>query len=200
MIPPPVGKDAGGLFTLRPNLSMTTALRALIMLAFLVGLPAAWIYYGPLPDRAQRTVDRLIREAKTAVGWHHSDPARATGFATRQQRPAAPGFAAAPPRPGLVEAGREAGDGAAAKKANPLAARLEPLLARLRELGVAGYALERWGNGGQWYRFRCEMPLAASAATQQFEAVAVDPQATVEQVVAEVSSWRLAQQSGGPIR
>lgn len=171
---------------------MTTALRALIMLAFLVGLPAAWIYYGPLPERAQRTVDRLIHDAKEAVGWNKTSPARATGFATRQQRPAAPGFDAAAPRPGLVGA---SGGQQEVSTANPTAQKLEPLLARLRELGVAGYALERWGNGGQWYRFRCEMPLAATSAMQQFEAVAVDPQATVEQVVAEVSSWRLAQQS-----
>lgn len=178
---------------------MVTAFRALVMLAFLVGLPAAWIYYGPLPERAQRTVDRLIRDAKEAVGWNDRGGARATGFATRQQRPAAPSFAAEQLRPSLVGARGDAVNKIA--DTNPLAAALEPLLVRLRELGVAGYSLERWGSGGQWYRFRCEMPLAAaSAATQQFEAVAVDPQATVEQVVAEVSSWRLARQSDGLMR
>jgi hypothetical protein len=179
---------------------MATAFRALVMLAFLVGLPAAWIYYGPLPERAQRTVDRLIQDAKDAVGWNDHGGGRAKGFATRQQRPAAPNFTNDQPRPSLVGA---SGDGVSKKIAdtNPLVTALEPLLIRLRELGVAGYSLERWGQGGQWYRFRCEMPLAAaSAATQQFEAVAVDPQATVEQVVAEVSSWRLARQTDGLMR
>jgi hypothetical protein len=176
---------------------MATAFRAAVMLAFLVGLPAAWIYYGPLPEQAQRTVDRLIQDAKEAVGWNDRGGAgRATGFATKQQQPAAPGFVASPPRPDLVGATAES-----SSAANPLAANLEPLLARLRELGVAGYALERWGSGGQWYRFHCEMPLTqAGEAMQQFEAVAVDPQATVEQVVAEVSSWRLARQTDGIMR
>ena len=32
---------------------MVTAIRATVMLAVLVGLPAAWVYYGPLPDHAQ---------------------------------------------------------------------------------------------------------------------------------------------------
>jgi hypothetical protein len=45
------------------------------------------------------------------------------------------------------------------------------------------------------------MPLAADAAlTQQFEAVAETPRATIEQVVAEVTTWQLARQELGPIR
>jgi hypothetical protein len=77
------------------------------------------------------------------------------------------------------------------------AEQVEPLLNRLRQLGVVEYALERWGDGGKLYRFRCEMPLSAVAdMTQQFEAVADDPQTTVEQVVAEVSQWQLSQHSG----
>jgi hypothetical protein len=76
--------------------------------------------------------------------------------------------------------------------------RVAPLLARLRELGVVEYALERWGDSGTLYRFHCEMPLAASAQmTQQFEAVADDPQQSVAQVVAQVSEWQVAQQRGG---
>jgi hypothetical protein len=42
------------------------------------------------------------------------------------------------------------------------------------------------------------MPLAASAQmTQQFEAVADDPQATVEQVVAQVAQWQIETQRAG---
>jgi hypothetical protein len=73
------------------------------------------------------------------------------------------------------------------------AERVEPLLTRLRELGASEYSLEHWGDGGKLYRFQCEMPLNASPQlTQQFEAVAADPQATVERVVAEVASWQIA--------
>jgi hypothetical protein len=79
-----------------------------------------------------------------------------------------------------------------------LAERVEPLLTQLRQFGVAEYALERWGGDGKLYRFHCEMPLGAGAAlTQQFEAVTADPEASVEQVVAEVSRWRLSRQVSG---
>ena len=55
------------------------------------------------------------------------------------------------------------------------------------------YTLEKWGSAGQLYRFQCKMPLAQSnQITQQFEAVAPDPLASVEQVVGEVSSWQMA--------
>lgn len=66
-------------------------------------------------------------------------------------------------------------------------------MAQLRAFGVAAYALERWGEGGALYRFRCEMPLSTGGElTQQFEAVAADPQSSVAQVVTEVSRWQVA--------
>jgi hypothetical protein len=81
--------------------------------------------------------------------------------------------------------------------ASTFAQHVEPLLAQLRQLGVVEYALERWGDGGKLYRFHCEMPLGVEGAlTQQFEAVADDPQRSVEQVVAQVSQWQLSQRVG----
>jgi hypothetical protein len=183
---------------------MATTLRAAVMLSALVGLPAAWIYYGPLPPQAQRVVDRLVAVAKVAV------PSASQTEAARPRRTFAPADPA-PSWPANVEAEHQpafeppvepilpvAAAGVAEPRALSFAERVEPLLARLRQLGVAEYALERWGDGGQLYRFRCEMPIAASAElTQQFEAVAADPQSTVEQVVAEIAIWQLAQQGGG---
>ena len=75
--------------------------------------------------------------------------------------------------------------------------RVEPFLVKLRQFGVAEYALERWGGDGKLYRFHCEMPVIGSSLTQQFEAVAADPEASVEQVVTEVSRWQLARQASG---
>ena len=162
---------------------MTTAFRALVMLSLLVGLPAAWVYYGPLPPSAQRVVDRLVVTAKEALQWR---PARAPAPAARQS-------AAAPAAPAWASPASPPANPAAAPS---IAERVAPLLATLRQYGVAHYALERWGAGGQLYRFHCDMPLAAGdALTQQFEAVAADPHATVAEVVAEVSSWRSQRQT-----
>jgi hypothetical protein len=170
------------------------------MLSTLVGLPAAWIYYGPLPPQAQQVANRLVSVAKEALGWdgraEEVEPgetwvhaaATPAGRASEASssgapQPAAPAQARGP----VVE-----------PKPLSFAERVEPLLARLRQFGVAEYALERWGNDGDLYRFRCEMPLSPHVElTQQFEAVAADPQLSVEQVVAEVATWRLAQRGGG---
>jgi hypothetical protein len=183
---------------------MATTFRALVMLAALVGLPAAWIYYGPLPPDAQRVVDRLVGVAKEAIGRDTTSTASAgPGRAQSMNDAAAPAWDAAAsggtsarlelPAAAPVEAAP-----LAATKAPTLAERVEPLLAKLRQFGVVAYDLEPWGTGGKLYRFHCEMPLAESAQlTQQFEAFAEDPQATVEQVVAQVAQWQTANQRAG---
>lgn len=48
---------------------MTVFFRASVMLLTLVGLPAAWIYYGPLPTGAQKVVNRFVDVARDALGW-----------------------------------------------------------------------------------------------------------------------------------
>ena len=76
--PPPHGWGAG-CFCLVSRLSktdfrtMATLFRAAVMLSVLVGLPAAWIYYGPLPTGAQRVVDRFVAIAKEATGWKETE-------------------------------------------------------------------------------------------------------------------------------
>ena len=168
---------------------MVTAIRAAIMLTVLVGLPAAWVYYGPLPHGAQRVVDRFFTAAREAVGWDASDaPPPVTATAATPTAASAPQFVTLP-------------EAAPAPSQPTLAQQMEPLLVQLRQLGVAEYALEPWGQGGRLFRFHCEMPLAAGgAATEQFEAIAADPHASVEQVVADVSSWHAARLAGGSMR
>ncbi|HYO24096.1 MAG TPA: hypothetical protein VEQ85_04025 [Lacipirellulaceae bacterium] len=207
---------------------MTTMLRAAIMLAALVGLPAAWMYYGPLPPEAQRTVDRFIAATKEAVGWDQWTAARgespehgpgaaqaAAGVASEWLE--APSFAPnVPARPALaplrqLHSGSAAPGGAArapsttatstaatstattATAAGSIAARVEPWLAQLRSLGVAAYALEPWGGEQRMYRFHCEMPLLPGGqATEQFEAIAAEPEASVRQVASDVAAWHAA--------
>ncbi|MBA3480752.1 MAG: hypothetical protein H0T51_02960 [Pirellulales bacterium] len=181
---------------------MATFFRALVMLSVLVGLPAAWIYYGPLPPEGQRVVDRVVSAAKEAVGWNTPPPPLLIDSADVNYQPPAPAWStgapiAAPPvAPPLVTP--VVATEPAPARSHSFQEQVEPLLAQLRQFGVIEYALERWGDGGKLYRFRCEMPLGASEEfTQQFEAVAADPQVSVEQVVAEVSQWQLTHRSAG---
>jgi hypothetical protein len=204
---------------------MTTTFRAVVMFAVLVGLPAACIYYGPLPTGAQRVVDRVLAAAKESISWNKSSDARDRWVRVEELKPAPPRRAEATVVPAVHEevvappallaarggdhlADRDgytcaegsscAGGGAgSAARLLTLADRLDPLLARLRQLGAIEYALEHWGEGGKLYRFHCEMPVGATPLTQQFEAVTSDPQKSVEQVLAEVGSWQLSRQTSG---
>jgi hypothetical protein len=200
---------------------MATLFRAAVMLSVLVGLPGAWIYYGPLPTRAQRVVDRFVAVAKEAAGWKEVEaPARPTWDFTKSAPLDASGLAdgdsasnveaprfgvasataptAAAPGPATLQIGSALPAPApVAKEPDTLAERVEPWLTQLRQFGVAEYALERWGGDGKLYRFHCEMPVVGSSLTQQFEAVAANPESSVEQVVTEVSRWRLARQASG---
>jgi len=59
--------------------AMATAFRAIVMLVVLVGLPAAWVYYGPLPPSAMGVIHRTVATAKQSLGWKdQSSPTRWT--------------------------------------------------------------------------------------------------------------------------
>jgi hypothetical protein len=196
---------------------MATLFRAAVMLSVLVGLPGAWIYYGPLPTGAQRVVDRVVTIAKEAAGWEKTEAKpRPTWDFTKseainsQARPEVmpdvtsnmtakmPDDRVYTPAPPLeIGNALPAPESPSAKAPTTLAERVEPLLTQLRQYGVAEYALERWGGDGKLYRFHCEMPIAGGSLTQQFEAVAANPEASVEQVVAEVAQWRTAREAAG---
>lgn len=170
---------------------MVTALRAAIMITVLVGLPAAWVYYGPLPDRAQRVVDRFVAAAKEATGWKEPAPLPA-------KRPVAPTPVSFEQEAAAFDALPSSSPDSPSQETAPqpaavptLAEQYKPQLVKLHEFGVVEYALTPWGGDSRLYRFRCEMPLAESGqATEQFEAVAADPQAAIEQVVADVTAWQ----------
>jgi hypothetical protein len=183
---------------------MVVFFRALVMLLTLVGLPAAWIYYGPLPQGAQRVVDRFVEVARDAVGWRQpvttdsvnymktpprydevlpteievSEVSRATFQGMSAPVRLASVSETVPSSSTTVEVGQG------------LNSQIEPHLALLQKLGVATYSLERWGEG---YRFKCAIPLGENVDfTRQFEAINADPLATVRQVVGEVTSWQNA--------
>jgi hypothetical protein len=149
-----------------------------------------------------------VSVAKDAIGWDRfaGPPAGQRPeieYVAATQLKAPPAFPdAALPTP-LPVASAAAATTQPAAAARPLAnasaasiqEKVEPLLEQLRQLGVMEYVLERWGDGSL-YRFRCAMPLGAGPElTQQFEAVTADPEASVEEVVAQIASWQMARRN-----
>jgi len=172
---------------------MPVILRAMVMLLILVGLPAAWVYYGPLPPSAQRVADRVVELAQEALGWESQPESVETITAPRYlaDNAAEPFLELS-----ALEPSAEVAAETLKSNGNPrLSEQVEPLLVRLRGLGVSQYSLEKWGDSGQMYRFCCAMPLAQSdEVTRQFEAVTYNPKTSIEQVVVEVSHWQTARQ------
>ena len=126
------------------------------MLAVLVGLPAAWVYYGPLPPRAQRVVDRFVAAAKEAIGLGTSASGRRAPVELRSTRPRRRSSARC--------------SGASMQPAGCSRTALEPPPwpsksgTAARAAAAVGRRGVRAGTVGrrtsQLFRFRCEMPLA----------------------------------------
>ncbi len=204
---------------------MATAFRATVMLAVLVGLPSAWVYYGPLPPEAMGVIERTIGAAKESMGVSQStasiryaeqSPKTAPRFnasvtqasnGLEQQVTSDTHSSPTPPMKrdhnfSLASASfptRELEKSVQVE--GELAKQLEPHLSLLRSLGAAEYTLENWGGAGQLYRFRCSVSLGETADhTRQFEAVDADPQRAVHHVVGEVTSWQNARLSSANTR
>lgn len=91
-------------FSILVRIPMATGFRAAVMLATLVGLPAAWLYYGPLPPAAQRVVDQATCSIREAIGLPPSDPRGPTSSALSHRDAApAPAFVSATARASAVE-------------------------------------------------------------------------------------------------
>lgn len=68
-------------------------------------------------------------------------------------------------------------------------------LTRLHELGGTDAELNSWGTTGELYRCSCRAKLEQSSLiAHHFEAVAQEPAAAVEQVVAKLEAWRAGHQ------
>ncbi len=204
---------------------MATVFRAVVMLVVLVGLPSAWVYYGPLPPAAIEVIERTVASAKQSFGWNES--AAATEWLVETPK-TAPRFEAS-----VTQATQSLQQQAAAEQAalplqpmtrdaqfslasvsvpvpertapvavdDDLARQLEPHLSLLRSLDAAEYTLENWGGSGELYRFRCAVALGDSDDhTRQFEAIHADPLRAVHQVVGEVTSWQNARRLSGVSR
>ena len=154
------------------------------MLAVFVGGLAAWVYYGPLLDEAQQIAGRLAADTKRLIGLAPSGD-------SSQAKKSAPRFDHNLPAPQSTKRPSK-GRPLEGLPSDGLQPEMEPLLARLRSLGVIEYVLENWGKGGL-FRFHCAMPIARNDnLTQQFEAIAGDELTAIRQVVEEVTMWQVA--------
>jgi len=176
---------------------MSVLFRAIVMLVVLVGLPAAWVYYGPLPGRVQGVVDRVVAAAKETLGLEKTAMPEVEAVAAPYFDPAVVPVAAVEKAEVVAQATEVASPGLLPTRAAPtLEERVAPLLERLRTLGASDYSLEKWGNDGQLYRFCCAMPLSADDhLSQQFEAVNVEPGESIQEVLTEVTNWQMARSS-----
>lgn len=206
--------------------SLRTIYRTIVMIAVGVLVVQGWQLYGPPTDTLLTLAVQGVEMAQSA--WSKSqrgvpetaDPRIAAPVAGSELSPAdvgPPPLASGPPvlsadlnmsspevaAPPLAE---EPVSAAAELESAPqfeadADERLSPLLARLEELGAADPQLAPWGASGQLYRFCCRAKLTETHAyARHFEAVAAEPRTAVEQVVAKVEEWRMAQRDEGAPR
>ncbi|HEX4412947.1 MAG TPA: hypothetical protein VH107_04910 [Lacipirellulaceae bacterium] len=203
--------------------SFQTLFRATVMLGVGVVAVKAWQLYGPTNEQVKTLVAHGIEMARNTIQSHQHDYAgampdpRTTPRAGEPQQPVIISGSTSvimPPAAALgqTEAPKLLPDRGAAPAAAPATPpidataknapdRVSELMSRLQKLGAADTNLAPWGSDGHLYRFSCRAPLAsAPAMTQHFESVADQPAAAVEQVLAKVEAWQVAQREGGTLR
>ena len=165
--------------------SAGTAIRAMVMLACVVGIPVA---------------------ALSGVSWDEIVK-KFQGFRVPDILPAASASTAPP-----AEAGRSLPEGPARQlllsdnarrcPAEPSAAEGDPVASdpqlrdiqgRLQQLGATYYVLElleAWEQQPRAYRFYCTLPDGDGGQTRRFEATAVEPRQAMAEVLRQVERWR----------
>jgi hypothetical protein len=183
---------------------MTTVYRVMVMIAAGVILVKGWQHYGPSTERVKTLAVAAMDKARSAL----TDSPSATEFVAPQEDPrtmptpavanATPFAPAAPQLVPLANSGPNTlygiGDASVATH-EPLADEtrdgVAALLAKLQEIGAADARVGPWGASGQFYRCCCQAKLAESSPmARHFEAVAEEPLAAVQQVVAKVEAWQ----------
>jgi hypothetical protein len=178
--------------------SFTTIYRAIVMVAAGVIVVKGWQLYGPTTDEVKSFGIRAVELAH--VAWNKLQPSDVDPVAASDdpRLAAAPRAAVIPasvvePAPLFSASSGDDETDAPIKDATSAetADRLPALYSRLEELGASDPQLAAWGSSGQMYRFYCRAALGDSPSfARHFEAVAPEPIAAVEQVVAKVEAWR----------
>jgi hypothetical protein len=154
--------------------SAAVAVRALVMLACVVGIPALAM--------SGTSWSEVLKKFQNFRWPAILSPASASPTAVTSEAPRfRPPIAAIPPPT------------AAAVAVRPRSPedRLQELGVRLQRLGATYYVLESWGNDQQLYRCYCKVAAAGNVDyTHCFEAIQADPLQTMLQVVRQVETWR----------
>jgi hypothetical protein len=198
---------------------LRTIYRVVVMVAAGVIVVKGWQLYGPPAEKVKAFAVSTLEKAQAA--WSNNSQQTPPAAVENDPRPqTAPLIATDPTAAGSSAPALAArGEMIAAPElqpASPLPAdppiapatesvtaklesnRLPQLLARLEEIGGAKPELDEWGSSGNLYRCSCRAHLADSAFARHFEAVAEEPVAAVEQVVAGVEAWQAEQQKLSP--
>jgi hypothetical protein len=186
-----------------------TLFRAVVMVATGVIVVKGWQLYGPTNEQVK--VFAVNAMEKTQTAWHQwgsetpapqslaNDPRPQAAplnvpslSAEQMSAPAFAGTAAPPTAPALTAAPPLATEEVSQpEQGEP--DKLPALFARLEEIGCSEPQLGAWGTSGQLYRCSCQAQVGDSAFVRHFEAVAEEPVAAVEQVVAYVEAWQAEQ-------
>ena len=201
--------------------SFRTFFRAVVMAVVVAVGVKAWHLYGPTNEQVKSAVTQGIEMVQSAIQSRQQssasitpDPRVAAPAASNSNLSPAPLTAAPVLTPQsapltqteapklLPESGASPAAAIQLPPATPESGdRLPTLMSRLQQLGAADTNLAAWGNGGNLFRFTCRAPLAnAPTMTQHFESVAAEPALAVEQVIAKVEAWQVAQRDGGQLR
>jgi hypothetical protein len=188
--------------------SAAVAGRALIMLAFIVGIPAfalSGASWSQLVKRLQdfnwSTITDLAfvpasnSTSRPMAGQGPVEPIQTEAPHTMSATPApaietptAPGTVSSAVVPTAYQAPVEA-SATALPTAKP-SDQFSSIEHRLRQLGATYYLLESWGSQQQMYRFYCKMAIGGSAEfTRYFESTHGDPLQAMLEVLRQVEAW-----------
>lgn len=182
-----------------PMQSLQVVYRATVMIGTLIVGALAYRAYGPQLEKLEPVVTRLREMA--AEAW---SPDTTSEPLAELQTPPAEFRAEAEPlyvpmRDAQVQPAStfpsEPSPLAEVPSADPVDEDppVSSVVRELNHLGVTEYSLNPWGDGGQFYRFRCQAPWGDGGRySRQFEAIAADPSEAARQVLAQVQQWQLA--------
>ncbi|MEN6459727.1 MAG: hypothetical protein ABFC63_12440 [Thermoguttaceae bacterium] len=178
--------------------SFAVGIRAVIMLACVVGIPAWAVSDASWPEVVKRFQDvrwpAFLTASSTPAAIASESPESATndsaGGSSEVAQVAEPAKAAVSEQTSVVQASLVDPPSDACGLAVP-PRDLREIQERLRKLGATYYLLESWGADQQLYRFYCKVAVAGSADyTHCFEAIHADPMLAMQQVLQRVEAWR----------
>jgi cytoskeletal protein RodZ len=193
--------------------SLTTVVRALVMIVTGLMVVKGWQLYGPSTEQVRTFAVAALEKAQAA--WNesaeNSSDAQSTPVDPRTNAPdvvmqgvpvattptpiaTAPQLVPLNTNADVVTGARDAASAPATLTATPAEDAVAKLLTQLEVMGVADAQVAPWGTSGGLYRCCCRAKLAeTSVVARHFEAVADNPTAAVEQVAAKVEAWRTEQ-------